>query len=115
MQDVTTSALHAALRGLAARQRVIADNVANIETPQFLAGRVDFESALASALEGGQDPLSTVEPSIGRSLAPTGPNGNNVSLDHETLSNTETNLRYQLVSTAVSDKFALLRTAIKGI
>jgi flagellar basal-body rod protein FlgB len=115
LQDVTTSALHAALRGLAARQRVIADNVANIETPQFLAGRVDFESALASALAGGDDPLSTVQPSIGRSLAPTGPNGNNVSLDNETLANTETNLRYQLVSTAVSDKFALLRTAIKGI
>lgn len=114
MQDVTTSALHAALRGLAARQRVIADNVANIETPQFLAGRVDFEASLADALAEGADPLRTVEPSIGRSLAPTGPNGNNVSLDHETLSATETNLRYQLVSNAVSDKFRLLRTAIKG-
>src|SRR3712207_7443528 len=33
-----------------------------------------------------------------RSMAATNPNGNNVSLDHETLSGTETNLRYQLMT-----------------
>jgi flagellar basal-body rod protein FlgB len=114
LQDVTISALHTALRGLAARQRVIADNVANIETPEFLAGVVDFESTLADALATGADPLGSVTQSFSRSLAPTGPNGNNVSLDHETLSGTETNLRFQLVSNAVSDKFRLLRTAING-
>jgi flagellar basal-body rod protein FlgB len=114
LQDVTISALHAALRGLAARQRVIADNVANIETPEFLAGVVDFESSLADALAAGTDPLRATEPSLSRSLAPTGPNGNNVSLDHETLSGAETNLRFQLVTTAVNNKFGLLRTAING-
>ena len=30
------------LRGLSLRQRTIADNIANIETPRFLAGTVDF-------------------------------------------------------------------------
>lgn len=114
MQDVTIHALHAALRGLSARQRVIADNVANLETPQFLAGVVDFESSLAEALADGDDPMATGTPSFSRSLAATGVNGNNVSLDHETLSGTETNLRYQLVSNAVSDKFRLLRVAIRG-
>lgn len=114
LQDVTISALHAALRGLAARQRVIADNVANLETPQFLAGRVDFESSLAAALAGGTDPLATAMPAFSRSLAPTGPNGNNVGLERETLDGTDANLRFQLVSTAVSDKFRLLRTAIRG-
>jgi flagellar basal body rod protein FlgB len=33
MNDVTMTALHTALRGLSTRQRVIADNVANIQTP----------------------------------------------------------------------------------
>ena len=114
MQDVTISALHAALRGLATRQRVIADNVANLETPQFLAGVVDFESSLAEALADGDDPLAEASPSVSRSLAPTGVNGNNVSLDHETLSGTETNLRFQLATNAINDKFRLLRTAING-
>jgi len=114
LQDVTISALHTALRGLSARQRVIADNVANLETPEFLAGRVDFESDLADALATGSDPLRSVENGITRSMAPTNPNGNNVSLEEESLSGIETNLRYQLVTSAVSDKFKLLRTAIRG-
>lgn len=114
MQDVTISALHTALRGLSARQRVIADNVANLETPQFLAGRVDFEASLAEALEQGSDPLATVAPDVSRSMAATGPNGNNVSLEEESLAGIESNLRYQLVSTAVTNKFSLLRTAIRG-
>ncbi len=35
--DVTTASLHAALTGLAQRQRVTADNIANVQTPGFLA------------------------------------------------------------------------------
>ena len=45
--DPTSTALHAALSGLAMRQRVTADNIANVNTPGFLAGRTDFESALS--------------------------------------------------------------------
>ena len=33
------------------RHSVISDNIANVETPEFKARRVDFENALASALE----------------------------------------------------------------
>lgn len=106
--------LHAALQGLSARQRVIADNVANLETPQFLAGTVDFESSLTSALADGEDPMAASQVTYGRSLAPTGPNGNNVSLDQETLALSETNLRYQLGIDAMNNKFTLLRTSIKG-
>ena len=114
MPDTTIHALHAALRGLSARQRSIADNVANLETPQFLAGRVDFESSLARAISEGNDPLATVQPSHSRSMAPTTPNGNNVSLEEESLLGIETNLRYELTSSALSDQFARLRTAIRG-
>ncbi len=114
MQDVTISALHAALRGLSTRQRVIADNIANIETPGFRAGEVDFESSLTEALNFRMDPMRAATPSVSQSDAPTGANGNNVSLDEETLASMETNLRYELVANAVSDKFRLLRTAIRG-
>ncbi len=113
MQDVTISALHAALRGLSARQRVIADNVANIETPEVLAGVVDFESNLAEALQNGDDPLRAAQPSFSRSLAPTGVNGNNVNLDEETLTSLDTNLRYQLMVQAINSKAGSLRTAMR--
>ena len=46
--------LHSALRGLSLRQRTIADNIANIETPRFLAGKVDFESSLREAASEGR-------------------------------------------------------------
>jgi len=114
LPDATISALHAALNGLSERQRVISDNIANLETPQFLAGRVDFEDSLARALGEGTDPLTTTETSFSHSLDATLPNGNNVSLDTESLAGIDTQLRYQLATTAVNDKFRILRTAIGG-
>ena len=94
MIDSTGSAIYAALNGLAARQRVIANNVANIETPGYIAGKVSFEDSLRAAIAEGD------------------PSGNNVSLDNEVVSMTDTDLRYQLMVQAMNQKFGLLRTAI---
>lgn len=110
--DVTSVALHSALRGLALRQRVGADNIANIQTPGFLAGRVDFESTLRQALSTGGS--ADIAPTVARSLEPTRLDGNNVNLDQETLLGIDSNLRYQLVLRAVDDRFGLLRTAVRG-
>ncbi len=108
--DVTGVALHSALAGLSARQRTIADNVANIQTPGFLAGRVQFEDALREAVGGGS---GAAAPTTARSLEPTREDGNNVNLDHEVISNIDTGLRYQLVTRAVDDRFSLLRTSLR--
>ena len=45
---------------------------------------------------------------------PTREDGNNVDLDAETLSNIDTQLRYQLASQAMSSKFSQISTAVKG-
>ncbi len=110
--DVTSSALKAALDGLAQRQRVTADNIANINTPGFLAGRVDFESSLRGALAGGGNPASATAV-VARSLEPTNTNGNNVNLDTETVRATETGLRYQLALNALDNKYNSIRTALR--
>ncbi len=110
--DVTSSALKAALDGLAQRQRVTADNIANINTPGFLAGRVDFESSLRGALSSGESPSSALA-MVARSLEPTNTNGNNVNLDSETVIATETGLRYQLALNALDGKYNLLRSALR--
>lgn len=110
--DVTMQTLHAALTGLSERQRVTADNIANVNTPGFLAGRTDFESALQSELADGQSPA--ISPGVvSRSLEPTNTNGNNVNLDEETVIATETGLRYQLALNALDSKYGLLRSALK--
>ena len=110
--DATSATLHAALSGLAQRQRVTADNIANINTPGFLAGRVDFESSLKHAIGNGDAPTISGG-TVARSLQPTNTNGNNVNLDEETVTATETGLRYQLALNALDGKYNLLRTALR--
>jgi flagellar basal-body rod protein FlgB len=108
--DSTGSALYAALNGLSARQRVIANNVANVETPGFIAGRVSFEDSLKEAVEGGDAGVASV--TTRRAADPVNLNGNNVSLDREVVALTETDLAYQLMIQALNSKFGLVRTAI---
>jgi flagellar basal-body rod protein FlgB len=110
--DATSTALHAALSGLAQRQRVTADNISNVNTPGFLAGRVDFESALSGAIRSGETPTIS-RGTVARSLEPTNTNGNNVNLDAETLIATETGLRYQLALNALDGKYNVMRTALR--
>ena len=112
LDDITSVTVKTALTGLAMRQRVTADNIANLETPGFLAGRVSFENSLRSAVESGSPAATSI--SNDRSLEPTRLNGNNVNLDHETLTHLDTNMRYQLMLRAVDSKISLLRTAIGG-
>jgi len=112
MIDSTGSAIYAALNGLAARQRVIANNVANVETPGYIAGRVTFEDSLRAAIADGDTGATSV--STVSSTDPVNVNGNNVSLDNEVVSLTDTDLRYQLMVQALNQKFGLLRTAIGG-
>lgn len=108
--SVTSVALSSALDGLALRQRTIANNIANVNTPGYHAQRVSFEDALArSVQEGDGVAQSTTE----RSLEPTRLNGSNVNLDTETLSNIDTVLRYQFAARAVEGQFSGIRTAIR--
>ena len=110
LDDVTSVAVHSAMRGLAARGRAVADNVANIQTPGFLASRVGFEDALRKAIRTDQRPVVT--PGVARSLEPTRTNGNNVNLDRETLLDIDTGLRYRLMARAADDKLSILRTSV---
>lgn len=109
-ESVTLSALTSALDGLALRQRTIANNIANVNTPEYQAQRVAFEEALARSVEAGN---GEARATTSRSLEPTKLNGNNVNLDTETLSNIDTVLRYQFASQAAGNSFAAVRSAMR--
>ena len=111
--DVTSQTLQVALSGLALRQRVTANNIANLSTPGFHAGKVGFENSLQAALSDGGSPTG-VAPTVGQSVEPTQLNGNNVNLDEETLSSVDTGLRYQLALRAMDGKFSLISDVVKG-
>lgn len=108
--SVSYVALNSALDGLALRQRAIAENVANINTPGYQAKKVAFEAELAKAVDDGTGATTA---SVARSLEPTRTDGNNVNLDTETLLNVDTNLRYQLATQAVDGTFSSVRTAMR--
>jgi flagellar basal-body rod protein FlgB len=112
LDDIASVTLSTALSSLSARQRVSANNIANIETPNFRASQVSFESSLREAVASG-DPAQATD-SVSPTSDPAGENGNNVNLDTETVADSKTSLQYQLLTSAMSQKFSLLETVIKG-
>lgn len=108
--SVTSVALSSALDGLALRQRTIANNIANVNTPNYHAKRVAFEDALAKSVASGDGRTTAT---TAASLEPTQLNGNNVNLDTETLSNVDTVLRFQFASQAAGSEFTAVRTAMR--
>ncbi|MDQ0029426.1 flagellar basal body rod protein FlgB [Arthrobacter bambusae] len=109
--SVTSVALGSALDGLTLRQNTIANNIANINTPNYHAKRVQFEDALAASVASGDGFAAAT---VSTSQEPTQLNGNNVNLDTETLSNVDTVLRYQFAARAVGDEFTAIRTALRS-
>jgi len=111
--DITIDALQASMRGLAVRQRTIADNIANTETPGFVANTVDFESALRDALAGGESPMA-VQATTTPTTDAISPNSSNVNVDKETVSLIDADLRYQLMVQGLNSKFHILRSSMGG-
>jgi flagellar basal-body rod protein FlgB len=123
--------LQAALKGLSTRQQTIADNVANVDTPQFKASRVGFEESLKQAMGNGDQPLpmfkvtngvqgpgdapADIKPTVTTESDTSRRNdGNNVDVDREMLDLTDTNMRFNAVISTVSSKLQILRYAING-
>jgi flagellar basal-body rod protein FlgB len=95
------------------RAKVIAGNVANVNTPGFLRKEVRFEELLEKAAARGE-PLSGIEPQVLEDLATeTRSDGNNVTLETELNAMRENRLMYETYSTIVQMHFELLRTGIK--
>ena len=85
--DAASTVLGTTLDGLSLRRDVIADNIANVDTPGFRASTVDFETALrASVLSGDAGSLERGTPlGVTATATPVGADGNNVDLRHEAM------------------------------
>lgn len=112
LDDVASLTLQTAIGGLGQRERVTANNIANIETPHFTASQVSFESSLAQAVAAGDPAAASV--SIDATTDAAGANGNNVSLDRELVTATKTTLQEQLLTSALTSKYGLISTVLKG-
>jgi flagellar basal-body rod protein FlgB len=114
--------LRAAMSGLAARQRVIANNVANVDTPGFKASEVRFEDALKNAISRGKSGGSVNQTSLNAAAghatlvdATTArADGNNVDIDREMELLGEANLNYSAMTQVMSTRLGILRNVISG-
>ena len=108
--DPVGAVLNAALDGVAMRQRVTADNIANVDTPGYRASSVDFESSLRAAIAAG-DPAGAEPAALLATDTPVGPNDNNVDLRKETLSAVQSQFQYQILTRAVTDRGSWIKAA----
>jgi flagellar basal-body rod protein FlgB len=109
LNSVSINALSSALTGLSARQAATANNIANINTPNYKAQVVSFESALAASVQAGS---GVVAPTTQSSLEPTQTDGNNVNLDTEDITNANTVLQYQFASQAIGQELTAIVPAL---
>ena len=112
MADLTIQTFKAALDGLSAQQHAIANNIANAETPGFIASKVSFESQLADAIQSGDPTQADV--AVSASTDPVNAQGNNVQMDDENVALINNGLQYQLMVQGLNSKFSILRTSING-
>jgi flagellar basal-body rod protein FlgB len=108
------SLLHENMRWLGQRQSVLAENVANADTPGYRARDLapqDFAAMLDHAQAGeGTGPDSVAEE--GRNPYEVTLSGNSVALDEQLMKVSDTAARYQLASGLYSKHLAMIRMAL---
>lgn len=83
-----------------AKQRVIASNLANIDTPGYTAQRIHFDAAMRDAEATG-----SVDPEVEASTAPARSlDGNNVSLESELSELSRNKLMYNVTAQIMASK-----------
>ncbi len=118
----TDSYLQAAMSGLAARQKAIANNVANVDTPGFKAAQVNFEDVLNQMVKRARPDTSVNQSAMDAAMRMTTlddatssrADGNNVDIDQQMEMLSEANLNYSALTQVMSTRLGILRGVIKG-
>lgn len=90
----------------AANHRVIAGNIAHVETPQYKEKEIDFRQALESRMSGMQniDIQEKTETDGMNSI-----DGNTVNLEVQMVKMNENSMMYSALVQALNKKFSLMR------
>jgi flagellar basal-body rod protein FlgB len=92
---------------LSTRQKLVASNIANIDTPGYKSKDIDFQFEFLSLLHG--EPPNVIDtPGL-----QTKNDGNNVSLDRETRLLAENSMRFNMAESLLRSQIQMVRTAIK--
>jgi flagellar basal-body rod protein FlgB len=108
MLDPTCGSLESYLTLVSARQRLVASNIANVDTPGYKTKDIDFNTELQNSLAG----MSVVPEEVTGLI--TKNDGNNVDLDREARLLAENALHFTVGSNLIRSKLKLLKMAIEG-
>lgn len=106
MMDRISGQLERYLDLLSTRQKLVASNIANADTPGYRTQDIDFQSEFQNATAGTPNILEVAG-------LPVKNDGNNVSLDRESRLLAENALRFNVASSLLHSQISSLRAAIK--
>jgi flagellar basal-body rod protein FlgB len=106
--DRLTDSLEQYLNVVSARQKLVAANIANADTPGYKTMDVDFQASFQAALQGSGSMPEEV------SGLPVKNDGNNVSLDREARLLAENALRFNVASSLLRTQLQITKEAIRG-
>jgi flagellar basal-body rod protein FlgB len=107
MLDHLTNSLERYMDLLAARQKVVASNIANADTPGYKTRDVNFRSEFQSLL-GDMLPQSSEVSGLAAKN-----DGNNVNLDREARLLAENAMRFSLASSLMRQQIHMVKDAIQ--
>lgn len=97
------------------RAKVIANNIANQNTPGFKRKFLQFEQLLTRAVERGTRDLTSVQPAIQLDEeSESRADGNNVNIEFEMNSMRQNRLLYDTYASILSSRFEVLRASIEN-
>ena len=100
--------MESALDALAMRQKSVARNLANLNTPGFTRSDVDFFSHMRQLYDGEEATPAATEDTV----TPERLDGNNVNLEREMSALSETEILYSAASRFATGAIARMRYAI---
>ncbi|MCC3381358.1 flagellar basal body rod protein FlgB [Paenibacillus farraposensis] len=129
--DMSFQKLQAGVQAANMRQRVLADNISNNDTPYFKRSEVSFEELLQQQMDGDVTPLrGKVTNARHFQIGPVNSipdatvtkdeysvmnnNMNNVDIDREMSLIAENQLRYNTYIQEINDRIKMMKTAVEG-
>jgi flagellar basal-body rod protein FlgB len=113
--DNTQLGLERAIEGAGMRQQILANNMANAETPGFRRSDVDFHTALAQAMQtGDSSAIESVQFTPQQEQTTMRADGNGVDIDVESADMAKNALDYQALVSVAQARDGILKSAIGG-
>jgi flagellar basal-body rod protein FlgB len=111
--DFPARVLEQGLAAASLRHAVLANNIANVNTPGFKRSRVEFEEHLAGALSGGGQADAVSPQVVVEEKTVARPDGNNVDIEGEMTELAQNQIWYSALTRQLSDHFRRLSTVIQ--